>query len=104
VPADPVSTIPPGLAPLRHASPLQEAEPSHLLAYLATIPDPRSALGRRHPLVAILALAAAAVLAGACSFAAIAEWATDAAPAGPGRARRPPRPAHRPLRGSGRGH
>jgi predicted transposase YbfD/YdcC len=78
VPAGPSSPIPPGLAPLRDASPLQEAEPSHLLAYLATIPDPRSALGRRHPLVAILALAAAAVLAGARSFAAIAEWATDA--------------------------
>jgi predicted transposase YbfD/YdcC len=78
VPAGPSSPIPLGLAPLRDASPLQEAEPSHLLAYLATIPDPRSALGRRHPLVAILALAAAAVLAGARSFAAIAEWATDA--------------------------
>jgi len=78
VPAGPSSPIPPGLAPLRDASPLQEAEPSHLLAYLATIPDPRSALGRRHRLVAILALAAAAVLAGARSFAAIAEWTTDA--------------------------
>jgi Resolvase, N terminal domain/DDE_Tnp_1-associated len=78
VPAGPSSPIPLGLAPLRDASPLQEAEPSHLLAYLATIPDPRSALGRRHPLVAILTLAAAAVLAGARSYAAIAEWATDA--------------------------
>jgi predicted transposase YbfD/YdcC len=78
VPAGPSCPIPPVLAPLRDASPLQEAEPPHLLAYLATIPDPRAALGRRHPLVAILALAAAAVLAGARSFAAIAEWATDA--------------------------
>jgi predicted transposase YbfD/YdcC len=68
VPAGPSSPIPPGLAPLRDASPLQEAEPLHLLAYLATIPDPRSALGRRPPLVAILALAAAAVLAGARSL------------------------------------
>jgi len=78
VPAGPSCPIPPGLALLGDASPFQEAEPSHLLAYLATIPDPRGALGRRHPLVAILALAAAAVLAGARSFAAIAEWATDA--------------------------
>ena len=73
MPAGPSCPIPPGLALLGDASPFQEAEPSHLLAYLATIPDPRGALGRRHPLVAILALAAAAVLAGARSFAAIAE-------------------------------
>ena len=78
MPAGPSCPIPPGLALLGDASPFQEAEPSHLLGYLATIPDPRGALGRRHPLVAILALAAAAVLAGARSFAAIAEWATDA--------------------------
>jgi DDE_Tnp_1-associated/Transposase DDE domain len=57
---------------------LQEAETRHLLAYLATIPDPRTARGRRHPLVAILAMAAAAVLAGARSVTAIAEWAADA--------------------------
>jgi hypothetical protein len=44
---------------------------THLLAYLAAVPDPRAARGRRHPLVAILAMAAAAVLAGAHSMAAI---------------------------------
>jgi DDE_Tnp_1-associated len=78
VPAEPSSPIPAGLAALCDASPLQDAEPPNLLAYLATIPDPRARAGRRHPLVAILALAAAAVLAGAQSMTAIAEWATDA--------------------------
>jgi predicted transposase YbfD/YdcC len=78
VPADSSSPIPAALTALTHADPLQEAEPPHLLAYLATVPDPRAARGRRHPLVAILGLAAAAVLAGARSFAAIAEWAADA--------------------------
>jgi predicted transposase YbfD/YdcC len=77
VPADPSSPIPSGLAPLCQAGPLRPAEPPHLLAYLAAIPDPRARAGRRHPLVAILALAAAAVLAGAQSVTAIAEWATD---------------------------
>jgi len=78
VPADPSSPIPSGLTPLCDAGPLQEAEPPHLLAYLATIADPRTRAGRRHPLVAILGLAAAAVLAGARSIAAIAEWAAEA--------------------------
>ena len=68
---------PPGLASLCDASPLAEAEPPHLLTDLAAVPDPRAARGRRHPLVAILAMAAAAVLTGARSFAAIAEWAAD---------------------------
>jgi hypothetical protein len=74
---DPSSPIPSGLAPLCQAGPLRPAEPPHLLASLAAIPDPRARTGRRHPLVAILALAAAAVLAGAQSVTAIAEWATD---------------------------
>ena len=60
--------------------PLQEAETLHLLAYLASAPDPRAPRGRRHPLIAILAVAAAAVLAGACSMTAIAEWAAEALP------------------------
>jgi hypothetical protein len=80
VPADPSSPIPAALAHLTHADPppLQDTDAPHLLAYLATVPDPRAAHGRRHPMVAILGLAAAAVLAGARSIAAIAEWATDA--------------------------
>jgi hypothetical protein len=78
VPADPSSSIPSGLTALGHADRLRSAETPHLLAYLATVPDPRARAGRRHPLVAILMLAAAAVLAGARSIAAIAEWAADA--------------------------
>jgi predicted transposase YbfD/YdcC len=78
VPADLSSSIPSGLTPLHHAGPFQPAEPPHLLAYLATVTDPRTRAGRRHPLVSILVLAAAAVLAGARSIAAIAEWAADA--------------------------
>jgi predicted transposase YbfD/YdcC len=80
VPADPSSRIPAALAHLTRTDPrqLHDAEAPHLLAYLAAIPDPRARSGRRHPLAAILAVAAAAVLAGARSLAAIAEWAADA--------------------------
>jgi predicted transposase YbfD/YdcC len=82
VPADPSSPIPAALTQLAHAAArqLHDAEAPHLLAYLATVPDPRGIRGRRHPLVAILAVAAAAVLTGARSIAAIAEWASDAPP------------------------
>jgi DDE_Tnp_1-associated len=72
------SAIPAALTQLAHADPLQEADAPHLLTYLATINDPRAPTGRRHPLVAILAMATAAVLTGARSLAAIAEWAADA--------------------------
>jgi len=78
VPADRSSPIPSGLTVLAHADPLRPAEAPHLLGYLATVGDPRRRAGRRHPLVAILAIAAAAVLTGARSFAATAEWAADA--------------------------
>jgi predicted transposase YbfD/YdcC len=80
VPADPSSSLPAALTRLTHADPLRPAEAPHLLAYLATIHDPRRGCGRRHPLVAILAMAAAAVLTGARSMTAIAEWAADTPP------------------------
>ena len=78
MPAERSSAIPTVLTHLAHAEALQPAETPHLLAYLATIRDPRAGRGRRHPLVAILAMAAAAVLTGARSMAAIVEWAQDA--------------------------
>ncbi len=49
-----------------------------LLRVLARVADPRHRRGMRHRLVVILGLAVCAVLAGARSFTAIAEWAADA--------------------------
>jgi hypothetical protein len=65
-PADASSSIPSAPTQLTHADPqLQPTEAPDLLGYLATIHDPRSPRRRRHPLVAILAMTAAAVLTGA---------------------------------------
>jgi predicted transposase YbfD/YdcC len=78
VPASPASPIP-ALAH-RLESPVAVA-PGHcrsLLDDLAQITDPRQRRGRRHALTAVLAVAVAAVLAGARSLAAIGEWAADA--------------------------
>jgi hypothetical protein len=47
--------------PTRPRRPLGPAEAPGLLTSLATIGDPRAPKGRRHPLVATLAMAAAAV-------------------------------------------
>ena len=52
-----------------------------LLESLRTVVDPRKRRGIRHRLVSILALAAAAVVAGARSYVAAGQWATNA-PAG----------------------
>jgi hypothetical protein len=80
------------------AQPLHNGDPPRLLAYLAGVPDPRAARGRRHPLVAILGLAAAAVLAGARSIAAIAEWAAGAPqPVRVALGARQPAPGHRSV-------
>src|SRR5581483_11529098 len=51
--------------------------PLSLLDVLAQVPDPRSRHGRRHPLPAILSLAALAMLSGAKSYQAIAQFGRD---------------------------
>ena len=49
-----------------------------LVEALSAVPDPRSARGLRHGVLAVLLIGACAVLSGARSFAAIAEYAHDA--------------------------
>ncbi len=51
---------------------------SRLLELVGLVPDPRKRRGVRHSVVAILAIAAAAVLAGSRSVLAIGEWAVEA--------------------------
>ncbi|MEK7281033.1 MAG: transposase family protein [Chloroflexota bacterium] len=48
-----------------------------LVQALASVPDPRSAHGLRHPIGAILALAVCAMLCGARSLYAIAQWGRE---------------------------
>jgi hypothetical protein len=64
---------------LLSAPPLAVAagEQSGLLAVLAAVPDPRDPRGIRYPLASMLAVAVCAVLAGAVTFAAIADWVKD---------------------------
>src|SRR5919198_296365 len=52
----------------------QEAFGRGLLEAFAQVPDPRKPRGRRHPLPALLALSTAAMLCGARSLYAIAQW------------------------------
>jgi Druantia protein DruA/DDE_Tnp_1-associated len=48
--------------------------------FFADIPDPRRRQGRRHPLPAVLAIAAGAILCGMRGYKAIAEWANSLSP------------------------
>src|SRR6266536_1540688 len=66
--------------------------PDGLLERLQTLTDPRARRGKRHRLAGLLAIAAAAVLGGARSYTAIAEFASEldaATLARPGTWRRP---------------
>lgn len=54
-----------------------------LVEVLRTVPEHRSRSGRRHPLVALLATACAAMLCGARGYSAIADWGRDYAAAHP---------------------
>jgi DDE_Tnp_1-associated/Transposase DDE domain len=48
-----------------------------LPSFLATVPDPRSRHGRRHPLPAILTAVCCAIMCGAKSYNAIGQWVQD---------------------------
>jgi predicted transposase YbfD/YdcC len=78
VPAPTSSRIPTAAQQLDAPVALAPAQCRDLLGYLAQITDPRQRRGRRHALGAVLAVAVAAVLAGAKSLAAIGEWVADA--------------------------
>jgi predicted transposase YbfD/YdcC len=54
------------------------AVPAGLLDALSQVPDPRDPRGVRYDFVSVLAVAVCATLAGARSYTAIAEWASDA--------------------------
>ncbi len=59
---------------------LGEDDQHNLLHALAAIPDPRDPRGVQYRLTSLLAVAVCAVLAGAATFAAIADWAADLDP------------------------
>jgi predicted transposase YbfD/YdcC len=60
---------------------MSRADQQNLLHALAAVPDPRDRRGVRYRLASLLAVAVCAVLAGAATFAAIADWAADLDPA-----------------------
>src|SRR5450755_1192507 len=62
-------------------SPAQASPSRHerLLSVLESVPDPRDRRGVRYPLAGVLAVAVTAVIAGCRSFAAIGQWAAQAA-------------------------
>src|SRR3954453_13306492 len=62
--------------------PLSAMESIRLVQALKAVPDPRRRRGRRHGLQSVLLLAVQAVMAGAGSWVAIAQWAATAPQAG----------------------
>ena len=80
MPAALSSLIDPAIGQLLAAAQALRGGQPCLLQVLAAVPDARARRGVRHRLAVILGLAVCAVLAGARSFTAIAEWAADADP------------------------
>jgi predicted transposase YbfD/YdcC len=78
MPAEPSSPIAPEIGHLLALTETFADDRSDVLAVLTRIADPRKRRGVRHRLSAVVGLAVCAVLAGARSFVAIAEWAADA--------------------------
>lgn len=78
MPAAPSSLTGPAIGQLLTAARALRSDQGRLLQVLAAVPDPRARRGVRHRLAAFLGLAVCAVLAGARSFTAVAEWAADA--------------------------
>jgi predicted transposase YbfD/YdcC len=78
MPASSSSPIDPVVGHLAGLAEEAADDPPGLLAVLGRVADPRHRRGVRHRLAVILGLAVCAVLAGARSFTAIAEWAADA--------------------------
>jgi predicted transposase YbfD/YdcC len=77
MPAAPSSPIDPAICHLLAAVEGVSGDHATVASVLAGVADPRARRGVRHRLVTILGLAVCAVLAGARSFTAIAEWAAD---------------------------
>jgi len=75
VSSSPITVLSRQLAPLGEVTPQARAG---LLEVLESVPDPRKKRGVRHRFAAILFVSVCAVVSGARSFAAIAEWAADA--------------------------
>ncbi|GAA0903894.1 hypothetical protein Vau01_124680 [Virgisporangium aurantiacum] len=73
LPHAPVTSTEPAALPVA----VTAAEQPGLLTVLATVPDPRDPRGVRYPLASMLGVAVCAVLAGAVTFAAIADWVRD---------------------------
>ena len=78
MPAAPSSLTHPAIGQLLTTAQALGSDRARLLPVLAAVPDPRARRGVRHRLTVILGLAVCAVLAGARSFTAIAEWAAGA--------------------------
>ncbi len=80
MPAAESSPIPSSFDQLNPHPEVAVGEVPGLLERLAEVSDPRDPRGVRHTLGAVLALTACAVLAGARSLLAVAEWVADAPP------------------------